>query len=74
MRRGDLKVVYWYETRTWSLFDLAADINEANDLASARPGELRQLAEELRTWLLRTKAPMPHVIGGGPVALPGMPE
>jgi hypothetical protein len=56
------------------LFDLAADINEAHDLASSSPDELRQLAEELRTWLLRTKAPMPHVIGGGPVALPGLPE
>jgi len=74
MRRGDLKIVYWYETHRWSLFDLAADINEANDLASSRPGELRQLAGELRAWLLRTKAPMPHVIGGGPVALPVVPE
>jgi arylsulfatase A-like enzyme len=74
MRRGDLKVVYWFETRTWSLFDLAADINEAHDLASSSPNELRKLAKELRAWMLRTKAPMPHVIGGGPVALPGVPE
>lgn len=74
MRRGDLKVVYWFETRTWSLYDLAADINEAHDLASSRPDELRGLAKELRAWLLRTKAPMPHAIGGGPVALPSVPE
>ena len=74
MRRGDLKVVFWFETRTWSLFDLAVDLNEANNLAASRPDDLRPLAQELRGWLLRTDAPMPRTIGGGPVALPVVPQ
>jgi len=74
VRRGDLKAIFWFETRTWSVFDLAADIGEAQNLASSRPELLRPLAAELRAWLLATKAPMPHAIGGGPVAAPSVPK
>lgn len=74
IRRGDLKAMFWFETRTWSLFDLAADLGEANDLASERPAELRALAGELRDWLAATNAVMPREVGGGPVALPDLPQ
>jgi len=74
VRRGPLKVMYWFETRTWSMFDLAADIGESQDLAAKRPGELRTLAADLRAWLVATNAVMPKEIGGGPVALPDLPE
>jgi arylsulfatase A-like enzyme len=74
LRRSDLKVVFWFETRTWSLFDLAADINEANNLADSHPDLLRPLALDLRDWLRATKAPMPREIGGGSVALPPVLE
>jgi arylsulfatase A-like enzyme len=74
VRRGDLKAMFWFETRTWSMFDLAADIGESNNLASSRPDELRALAAELRAWLAKTSAPMPSEVGGGPVALPDLPE
>ena len=66
--------MFWFETRTWSLFDLGADIGEAKDLASERPDELRALAGELRDWLAATNAPMPRVIGGEPVPLPDLPK
>ena len=74
MRRLDIKVVFWFEDRTWSLFDLATDISEANNLADSRPDLLRPLALELREWLRATKAPMPREIGGGAVALPPILE
>ena len=74
VRRGDLKAMYWFETRSWSLYDLAVDISESRDLASTRSGELRALAGELRAWLVATEAPMPKEVGGGPVALPDLPE
>ncbi len=74
IRRGDLKAIYWYETRSWALYDLAADLNEARDLAAQRPAELRELATALRGWLERTDAMLPREIGGGPVPLPPVPE
>jgi len=70
VQRGDLKAIFWFETRRWSLYDLAADLNEAADLADERPEALRALAGELREWLRATDAPMPRQPGGGPVALP----
>ena len=74
VRRGDLKAMFWYETRSWALYDLAADINEANDLAAERPEELRALAAQLCAWLARTDAPMPKEKGGAPVQPPSLPE
>jgi len=74
IRRGDLKAMFWFETRTWSLFDLAADIGEAKNLARERPAQLRALAGELRDWLAATKAVMPSEVGGDPVALPDVPK
>lgn len=74
VRAGDLKAMFWYETRTWALYDLASDVNEANDLAAARPEELRELAAQLCAWLRRTDAPMPKEKGGAPVEPPSVPE
>ena len=74
IRRGDLKAMFWFETRSWSLFDLASDISESDNLAKSRSEDLRTLATELREWLRVTKAPMPSEIGGGPVGLPSIPE
>lgn len=73
VRDGDLKAMFWFETRTWTLYDLAADINEARDRAADRPGDLRRLASKLRGWLDRTGAPMPRAKGGAAVAAPAVP-
>jgi len=74
VRDGALKAMFWFETRSWSLYDLAEDLNEARDLAGERPDELRRLASSLRAWLARTQAPMPREKGGDAVALPTLPE
>ena len=74
IRRGNLKAVFWYETRTWSLFDLAADLNEAHDLAAERVQALRPLASELVQWLRTNNAPLPKDLAGGAVALPAIPQ
>lgn len=74
VREGDLKAMFWYETRTWALYDLAADLNESRDLAQERPEDLRRLAATLCEWLQRTGAPTPSERDGGPVPLPSVPE
>ena len=74
IRRGNLKAIYWFETRTWSLFDLGADLNEATDLAATRPDDLRPLAAELRRWLASTNAALPREKNGELVPLPELPN
>jgi arylsulfatase A-like enzyme len=70
IRDGDLKAIFWFEQRRWALYDLAADISESHDLAGKRPADLHRLATQLRAWLSRTNAPMPHHKDGTPAALP----
>jgi arylsulfatase A-like enzyme len=74
VRVGDLKAVYWFESRTWSLFDLRADLSESHDLCASRPDDLRELAQRLRTWLQQTNAPLPRELDGAAVPLPALPE
>lgn len=51
LRRGDLKLVYDHETQRAALYDLRADIAEADDRASYRPERAAALEQELRRWL-----------------------
>ena len=74
VREGDLKAMFWFETRTWALYDLAADINESRDLGPTRPDELRRIAAKLCAWLERTGAPMPRQQGGAAVPQPSVPQ
>lgn len=74
IRRGNLKAIYWFETRQWSLFDLATDLSESTNLAPSRPDDLRPLAAELRTWLATTNAPLPRQKTGTTVPLPTPPN
>ena len=73
-RRGNLKAIFWYETRRWSLYDLAADVGELHDLAAERSSDLRMLAGELHEWLSATQSPMPTDRQGQPVPLPTAPD
>lgn len=74
IRRGDWKAMFWFETRSWSLFDLARDVGEARDLAAEQPEQLAPLAAELRSWLAATAAPLPRGADGAPVPLPDAPS
>lgn len=51
LRRGDEKLVYAWATDQSELFDLAADLSEAHDLASERPARTAELRAELFAWL-----------------------
>lgn len=50
VRDGDFKLVRWFEDGRHSLYDLANDIEEANDIAAAHPDLVKELARLLDDW------------------------
>ncbi|MEW6305491.1 MAG: sulfatase, partial [Verrucomicrobiota bacterium] len=50
IRRGDWKLIEWFEEGRVELFNVARDIGEKNDLAAAEPARVKQLRAELRAW------------------------
>ena len=50
VRRGDWKLIEWYEDNRVELFHLANDIGEQTDLASSEKDRVESLRAELHTW------------------------
>lgn len=74
IRRGTWKLMFFYETRSWHLYDLASDIGENVDVATNQPGLVRSMGFELRNWLISTNARMPRdKATGQQVPLPDPP-
>ncbi len=73
MRLGKWKVIYFYNARTWELYDLDADISEAKDLAATEPKLLARLAGRLRGELMRMGAQWPVVRDSGEAEVMRMP-
>ncbi len=48
MRKGDLKLMHYWDTKEDFLYDLAADLGERNDLAKAKPEVTALLLAELK--------------------------
>jgi arylsulfatase A-like enzyme len=65
IRRGDYKLIEWYERSLLEqdnpieLYNLALDIGETDNLVSKEPERARELRNELHEWLLRVGAKMP---------------
>ncbi|MGB0686033.1 MAG: hypothetical protein ACPGQD_07640, partial [Planctomycetota bacterium] len=59
LRRGDWKVLYWYERGTWELYDLAADLGEATDLSAQEPEKAASMRHALAAWLRGHEAQRP---------------
>ncbi len=71
IRKGDFKLIYYYETRHWELYDLAADIGESENLAKINTEKVTELGTLLVTWLKDTGADLPREkVTGEVVALP----
>lgn len=51
VRDGDWKLIYFHAKRRFELYNLAVDIGEANNLASAMPDKVRELAATLTEWI-----------------------
>ena len=59
IREGDWKLLYYYETRHWELYNLSKDIGENNNLASQNTKLVMKLGKKMLKWLKQTGADMP---------------
>ena len=59
IRRGNYKLLYFYEDKSIKLFDLANDIGESKDLSKTQPEIADRLLKELKAWTTATNAPTP---------------
>ena len=59
MRLGNWKVMYFYDTQKWELYNLKDDLSESKDLAKTNPETLQSLAKILQTQLDKMGAQYP---------------
>ena len=59
IRRGNWKLIHYYDGRPTELFNLAADIGESKNLANQNPQMAQSLAADLRTFLNDAEAQYP---------------
>ena len=59
VREGRYKLLEFYEDGHTELYDLRADIGEANDLSDTMPHKARELLTRLRSWRDSVGAQMP---------------
>jgi arylsulfatase A-like enzyme len=59
VRRGDWKLIEFYEDMHVELYNLKDDLGETTDLASARPDLAAELRADLHGWRTRVNAQMP---------------
>ncbi len=59
IRRGDDKLILFFEDRRAELYDLRHDPGETRDLAASQPEKAAGLRRRLETWLRDTNAQLP---------------
>ena len=59
VRRGEWKLMEWYEDGRRELFHLGNDIGETTNLAESNPDRVRELAAQLAEWRNSVSAIMP---------------
>ncbi len=59
IRRGDWKLIHYFEDNSVKLFNVSEDISERHDLAEQDPERAQALLEQLRKWQHETEAPIP---------------
>jgi arylsulfatase A-like enzyme len=61
IRKGDYKLIYYYEYDNYKMFNLKKDIGEQNNLATKESAKAKKLLAELHAWVKETNAPVPSV-------------
>lgn len=59
IRRGNDKLILFFDDNRAELYDLKSDIGETTDLAAAQPGKAADLRRRLERWLRETNAQIP---------------
>ncbi|WP_297337608.1 sulfatase [Algoriphagus sp.] len=60
IRKGDWKLIYFFESKQVELYHIKDDISEKKNLASQKPQLAADLRSELFEWLISTKAAFPR--------------
>ena len=61
IRRGDYKLLEYFENNTVQLFNLKDDIGEQNDLSKSNPAKTKELTAMLHAWRKSVDAQMPSL-------------
>ena len=59
IRKGDWKLIEFYENNTFELYNLKNDIGETKDLSKLEPEKVNELKNLLNNWRLKMDAQMP---------------
>lgn len=59
IRKGDWKLIQYFETGGVELYHLGRDPGERTNLAAGKPEKAAELLAELRAWQVATEAPIP---------------
>jgi arylsulfatase A-like enzyme len=59
MRRGNHKLIHFFEDDRWELYDLDADMSESRNLAAELPERTSELRAALEAWWMDTGAFLP---------------
>lgn len=59
IRRGDWKLIQFFEDDSVQLYNLRSDLGEQNDLSKSDPGKATQMLQALRQWQKDTQAVIP---------------
>ena len=59
IRKGDWKLIQYFEDNALELYNLRSDLSEATNLAQTNPSKTMALLSELQAWQKETKAPIP---------------
>jgi arylsulfatase A-like enzyme len=59
IRRGDWKLIHWFEDDRKELYNLRDDLSETKNLADNEPERVKAMSAELRAWQKDVGALMP---------------
>jgi arylsulfatase A len=59
VRRRNDKMIYFWESKRFELYDLASDLTEQHDLSKTFPETVEELNLLLKEYLVKTNAPVP---------------
>jgi arylsulfatase A-like enzyme len=59
IRKGDWKLIEWFETGRLELYNLRQDIGESKNLAKSHPEKLAELHADMKAWRNSVDAPIP---------------
>jgi arylsulfatase A-like enzyme len=60
IRKGDWKLIEWFEEGKIELFNIASDISEANDLSKSDAARVAKMHQELKAWQKEVGAKFPE--------------